>query len=310
MLGLCLSGSAQARRWHWWGGYEGRWGYEGNTARSQESEAPAPSPAAPTRPAAGGVFRFGDIVDRLARGCLQHAAELQNLPFDAIVRIAALDETQSNALDALRAAVASAAQRLTADCPREAATALSARLDAANQSVEAAVAAFDGVRPALQAFYRALDDEQKARLYRDLGPGSAATARAESTPERSRRRVRGEPTMGAWVGICEDLTATLRNWPIQQVERDVGLSDDQRVAFYDLVTASLKEANALKGNCPAEDALTPPRRMDVLQARLIASRQAAAAIRSPLAGFYQMLNGRQKTRFAGAVDVESSGPRE
>jgi hypothetical protein len=53
----------------------------------------------------------------------------------------------------------------------------------------------------------------------------------------------------------EQLAAVLRTWPVCEIERDVRLSGPQRVAFYELVTASLKAADTLGSACPAETAL-------------------------------------------------------
>ena len=66
--------------------------------------------------------------------------------------------------------------------------------------------------------------------------------------------------MGA--GICDNFVAALRGWPIRDIERSVRLSEPQRVAFYDLVSSSLKAADTLAGACPPENALTPLRSSD------------------------------------------------
>ena len=58
-----------------------------------------------------------------------------------------------------------------------------------------------------------------------------------------------------WANICERLTAALRGWPTSEIEREVRLSEPQRVAFYELVTTSLKAAEALARACPADTAL-------------------------------------------------------
>jgi len=58
------------------------------------------------------------------------------------------------------------APRRAADCPQDVGAAPAARLEAVEQGIDATLAAFDTVEPALQSFYGALDDEQKARLYR------------------------------------------------------------------------------------------------------------------------------------------------
>jgi len=87
--------------------------------------------------------------------------------------------------------------------------------------------------------------------------------------------------------------------PNREVERSVQLSEQQRVIFYEFVTASLRAAETLVTACPAATALTPARRMEVMLARLAAVRAATAAIRPALTRFYEALDQGQKTRFAG-----------
>src|SRR5947208_16363581 len=93
--------------------------------------------------------------------------------------------------------------------------------------------------------------------------------------------------------------AVLRNWPVREIERDVRLSDAQRVAFYELVTSSLKAADTLASACPADAALTPVGRLETMRKRLAAVRAAIAAIRPALMHFYEALDQGQKVRFAG-----------
>ena len=95
------------------------------------------------------------------------------------------------------------------------------------------------------------------------------------------------------------MTVALRGWPISDVERNVRLSEGQRVSFYELVAASLKTADTLASTCPADDALTPTRRLEVLRQRLAAVRQATVAIRPALLRFFGALDQQQKVRFAG-----------
>jgi LTXXQ motif family protein len=267
---------------------------------------------------------FGATSEKLVRSCAVEAAEFENWPFDAIERAADLDETQRNALVALRDAAKQAAQRLTNDCPQDVPAAPAARLEAVEQGIEAALKAFDTIEPKLQAFYAALNDEQKARLYRDMAAPPAAnagdTGRSEAREERrerySSRRDRRRAYAAAreaaaregaqrraaaasWSGACEELAAVLRNWPVREIERDVRLSSPQRVAFYELVTASLKAADTLGSACPAEAALTPVGRMETRRKRLAAVRAATASIRPALMLFYEALDEGQKVRFAG-----------
>jgi LTXXQ motif family protein len=293
---------------------------------------------------------FGATIDKLVRGCAAQAAEFENWPFDAISRTVGPDETQGKALEGLRDAAKQAAQRLSTDCPQDVPAAPAARLEAAEQGIAAALAAFDTVEPKLAAFYAALNDEQKARLYRDMAaPAPPAAANAAQTtgareareerryssrrerwrayaaaresagsPHEPEARLRASSTRygemrdsrvslrsiratdaHGWSGTCEELGAVLRNWPVREIERDVRLAGAQRVAFYELVTASLKAADTLSSACPAEAALTPVGRMETMRKRLAAVRAATAAIRPALARFYEALDQGQKVRFAG-----------
>jgi hypothetical protein len=87
-----------------------------------------------------------------------------------------------------------------------------------------ALAALD---PPLRAFYAALDDEQKARLLRDLTLSKSQAREGDRAAERLERRNRWRGISGAahdgeanpWTGICEHLTEALRGWPIGEIER-------------------------------------------------------------------------------------------
>ena len=277
------------------------------------------------RPGRGGPFSA--VVENLIRGCGAQRAEFDNWPFDMIAQTADPDEKQRNALTALRGAVKQATERLAADCPQGVPVAASARLEALEQGIDAALKAFDTVQPALQTFYGALDDEQKARLYRDVA--NAATNAPQTTGRRHAREYRREgyssrrdrwrayaaqrevaageaPGRGArtpaaasgWTLACEQLATALRGWPAREIERDVRLDEAQRVAFYEFVTASLKAADTLASACPADAALSPVGRMETTRKRLAAVRVATAAIRPTLMRFFEALDEGQKVRFA------------
>ena len=139
------------------------------------------------QPGSGGGA-FGAVVDQLVRGCSQRGTELVNWPFDDIARIADPDELQRRALEALRGAAKEAAERLASDCPQQVPAAPSARLEAVEQGIDIALAAFATLQPALTAFYGALDDEQKARLLRDLTMSDAPARSAERTRVQAYQR--------------------------------------------------------------------------------------------------------------------------
>jgi hypothetical protein len=124
----------------------------------------------------------------------------------------------------------------------------------------------------------------------------------ETTGRRSRWRHIGDGdraiSPAQWDAICGQWVAALRDWPVSRIERDVRLSETQRVALYDVVAASLKAAGTLMTSCSVDAALTPAVRMERLTRRLEAIRQTIAAVQTPLAQFYETLDSRQKTRFA------------
>jgi hypothetical protein len=299
VLGCVLASSADARKWR-------------RTISPEGVEVHA-------RASSGA---FGTVIEELVRGCAQRGTELVSWPFDDIARIADPNELQRRALQALRDAAKEAAERLASDCPQQVPAAPSARLEAVEQGIDIALAAFATLQPAMQAFYGALDDEQKARLQRDMTMSAAPAPSAERSRERADQRSdqRRERRPGAagrtkpndrldgasriaapklGVGACEGFAAALRGWPIREIERSVQLSEQQRVAFYEFVTASLKAANTLVTACPAATAITPARRMEVMVARLAAVRAAIAAIQPALTRFYEALDQGQKMRFAG-----------
>jgi hypothetical protein len=150
------------------------------------------------RPGRGGPFAA--VVDKLVRICSRHGTDFDNWPFDALERIAGADEGRRNALAALRERAKTAAERLAADCPQDVPAAPAARLEAVEQGIDTTLAAFDTVGPALQSYYGALDDEQKARLYRDMMVAPAAAATRETTGRREAVARAGAPRQAAVPG--------------------------------------------------------------------------------------------------------------
>src|SRR6516165_8704657 len=163
------------------------------------------------RPARGGPFAA--VVEKLVRGCGQQGAEFENWPFDAIAQIVGADEKERTALAALRERAKKAAEQLAADCPQDVPAAPAARLEAVEQGIDAALA----------AFYGTLDDEQKARLYRDYSSRrdrarAYAAAREAAAREPTPSQARSQAAASGWSGaMCEELAAVLRGWPVREI---------------------------------------------------------------------------------------------
>jgi hypothetical protein len=242
---------------------------------------------------------FMGIVAKLIDICSWQAAELDKLPFDAIAQIAHPDDAQRGALDELRSSVGTTVDKLTSECRREISAPLSAQLDNVIQGIDTTVAALDAVRPPLQNFYGTLDDEQKARLLIRGRPVAEAPTQVHGRSSRSKPQ-RGSnsdsaPARDPLSALCQQLAASLHDWPIRQMESDMRLSVPQRVALYELAIASLKASNPLA--CPPEGALTPVVRLDTMRSLLSTMGAAISGLRPALLHFYEVLDERQKQRF-------------
>lgn len=228
---LSLVSSAEARKWrfNFFGlqiyGYSSRSVVYGHSPRSAGDRRNVANVVETARPSTGGGA-VGALLGRLVRGCLQQATEFQNWPYEAITQIASPDDAQRSALEALRASTTAAAERLSADCPRDEPAPSGERLEAAEQAIDTVTSSFAAVEPALRAFFAALDDEQKARLMRDLSSSGQQAREGDRTRERGERRSRRRSVLTAprdrevnlGAGICENFVAAMRGWPIREIE--------------------------------------------------------------------------------------------
>jgi hypothetical protein len=160
---VCFASNADARRWRYYGG-----GYNDRYSSQTEPDDRRRDTGPPDSGLRRGGGAFTTIVDRLIRGCAQQGADIQSWPFDSIARVVNPDDSQRQALDQFRGVAKATADALKSNCPGETPAAPAARFDAVEQAIDAAVDGFNSLKPALQAFYGTLDDEQKARLLRDM----------------------------------------------------------------------------------------------------------------------------------------------
>jgi hypothetical protein len=81
-----------------------------------------------------------------------------------IERLVKPTDAQRKALAELEKASTKAAETIAAACPTEFPASASARMEAMEKRMEAMLAAIKTVRPAFDAFYSTLTDEQKAKI--------------------------------------------------------------------------------------------------------------------------------------------------
>jgi hypothetical protein len=174
---------------------------------------------------------------------------------------------------------------MQAACPGDLPATPTGRLAAMRIRVVAMLQAVQTVRPALDAFYRSLSDEQKERFNALDASNSDATARPRSP----------QPQIGQ---LCGSRGSSVVNLPIARIQQSLRLSEAQDAALQAVNEASVKAADILNASCPAgQDALTPPGRIAAMEQRLNAMLQAIETVRPALTKFYGSLSDEQKARF-------------
>jgi hypothetical protein len=295
---------AEARRWRHYGFYER------NSEQSATDDSNRNREAGVHATVAAGVrpTGFGPTVEQLIRGCNQEAVELTNWPIETLVKVIAPDDGQRDGMDQMHNAAAEAGNTLAATCPKDLPAALPARLEALEHVLDSFAATLDAVRPAIEAFYRSLDDEQKARLVAMYMSNDAA--RQAPDPARSARNGRtgaGIPAQRSDV-ICGQWAGALRDWPVRQIETGIRLDDLQRAALYELTAAVYRAAAGLTESCPTEVSFTPLGQIDAKRKRVGALRQAIGLIHPPLDRFAATLDAGQQTRLAAMVNSTAAKP--
>lgn len=96
--------------------------------------------------------------------CDPRAAGMAEWRMERIERLIKPTDAQKTALEALRAASTKAAEQVASACPKEFPVGASARMEAMEKRMESMLAAIKTVRPAFDAFYATLTDEQKKNL--------------------------------------------------------------------------------------------------------------------------------------------------
>ena len=99
--------------------------------------------------------------------------------------------------------------------------------------------------------------------------------------------------------LCKEPGTGITAWPFAEIQRKVGLSDEQKQLLGDVRKAAADAAATFKASCPAENAfpLTPPGRLTAMTGRLQATLDSVKVVRPALDKFYNSLSDEQKERF-------------
>lgn len=115
-------------------------------------------------PGMGGRGGFG-------RMCGPGAAGFAEWRIERLEQVVKPTDAQRAKFDEFKAASAKAAETMRASCPSDFPKTAVGRMEAMEKRMEAMLQAIKTVRPALEAFYAVLSDEQKARLDSNTGRG-------------------------------------------------------------------------------------------------------------------------------------------
>jgi LTXXQ motif family protein len=111
-----------------------------------------------------GMMGWGGGTGGMGAVCDPRGAGLAEWRMERIERLITPNEAQRAALNDLRAASTKAAEIVATACPREFPESATARLELMEKRLDAMQQAIKVVRPAFDAFYATLNDEQKARI--------------------------------------------------------------------------------------------------------------------------------------------------
>jgi hypothetical protein len=217
--------------------------------------------------------------------CKQPGTGITAWPFADIERKVGLNADQKRLLGNVRKASEDAAAVFKASCPQDNAFPLTppGRLNAMTARLDATLQAVETVRPALEAFYNSLSDEQKER-FNELGPKNTASNAEASEASTS-------------ADACKEPKQGLSNLPIEKIEDALNPTDAQEAELNKLQDATNKAVSILQAACPEETPITPPGRLEAMEKRLQAMTDAAKTVKPALENFYASLTGEQKARF-------------
>jgi hypothetical protein len=236
--------------------------------------------SAPSRAAAP-----GRITQATRDFCAEQTKGVTAWPLEQIAEAVQPTEDQKGLLENLRQASEEAAARFKEACPESVPMTPTGRLQAMIQRLQATDEAIKTVKPALEAFYHSLSNEQKAR-FNEIGP---------HVGQQRQQRAASNSTQAAQAN-CSGEKAGLSNLPINRIEETVRPTDAQGAALDKLDEAMQKAIAILREACPNTIPQTPVGRLDVMQKRVEALIEAANAVGPALEEFYTSLNDEQKAK--------------
>jgi hypothetical protein len=117
-------------------------------------------------------------------------------------------------------------------------------------------------------------------------------------PAHSPRRHHRVLSLQTFCGEARDPAAA-----VAQIRQAIRPNDAQRAALDELAAASLRASEIVRVSCPTQAPSGAPERLQAMQARIEAMRQAVLTLQSPLGKLYDQLNDAQKGRLNAIGDA-------
>ena len=203
-------------------------------------------------------------------------------PIDQIAETIQPNDEQRALLEDLRIAAAQAADVFRNTCPTAVPMTPVSRLQAMISRLQATLDAIAIVQPALEKFYVALNDEQRARF--DAMQAGVGEQPAQTTADEQ-------------ATACNNAKPGLADLPIDRIDQVVQPTDQQEDALVRLSDATTNAVEIIQAACPSSIPLTPISRLEAMKQRVNVLLTGAKTIHPALEDFYGTLNYEQKARF-------------
>jgi hypothetical protein len=151
------------------------------------------------------------------------------------------------------------------------------------------------------------DDRLWAYGYDDIVGGAVRPPAREPAPRRGARATSVAAAGGAPADCASQQGGASAASLADRIGQTIQPTDDQRAKLDALRTALQRAFEYLDRACPADRPQTPTARLDAMEDRIWAGRQALLVVRAPLEQLYGSLTDEQKARLNGPL--VSSAPR-
>ena len=225
---------------------------------------------------------IGTVSPAARQLCEKPDAGVTAWPISQIAETIQPNDEQRALLEDLRTAAAQPADVFRNTCPTAVPMTPVSRLQAMISRLQTTLDAIAIVQPALEKFYGALNDEQRARF--DAMEAGVGQQPAQTTADEQ-------------ANACSNAKPGLADLPIDRIDQVVQPTDQQEEALARLSDVTTNAVEIIQAACPSSTPLTPISRLEAMKQRVNALLTAAKTIQPALEDFYGTLNYEQKARF-------------